>query len=130
VHTQAGAAGAPSGGYPIRSIRTETHKFIMNLNHEVKYGNNVTENNEGEFWVTWVAAAGSNNIIKNLVDNFLYRSAEEFYDIVADPTERNNLIEDAQYKPLVDSLRARLLNWMESQGDKGMETEALAGTRK
>jgi uncharacterized sulfatase len=47
-----------------------------------------------------------------------------------DPHCLNNLIDDPKFAQLKEDLSTRLDTWMESQGDEGAVTEALALTRK
>ncbi len=129
IHTQLGANGSPPTGYGIRSIRTETHKYIWNLNHTVSYGNWITNNTPG-WYTSWVSGAENDTAIARLVDKFLHRPEEELYDIIKDPLEEINLSALPQYRSLMDSLRTRLDTWMKQQGDKGQETELAAETRK
>ena len=42
----------------------------------------------------------------------------------------NNLIDNPEYAEMKKELSAKLDAWMESQGDKGAETEEIAHTRK
>ena len=44
--------------------------------------------------------------------NYYPEGYEELYDLQTDPRERRNLAEDPGFKPVVDDLRQRLLNWL------------------
>jgi len=123
VHTTRGIIAATPEGYPVRSIRTETHKYIMNLNHEVAFHNTLIAGDRGGYWKSWIEAAKTDSKAAKLVEWYQRRPAEELYDIVNDPDELNNLSGDPANRELMDELRARLKAWMEQQGDKGLETE-------
>jgi N-sulfoglucosamine sulfohydrolase len=129
VHTTRGIHSG-SDCYPVRSIRTAAHKYIMNLNHKVEFSNNVTERDTGSFWKSWVEKAKTDADAARKVKMYMRRPAEELYDLEKDPYELNNLAGDPKYRPLMDSLRKRLLSWMGQQGDKGIETEMQAFERQ
>ncbi len=123
VHTTRGIIAATPEGYPIRSIRTATHKYIMNLNHEAAFHNVLIQGDKGGYWDSWVAAARTDPQAARLVEQYQRRLAEEFYDVVNDPYELNNLADDPANRAQMDELRAQLHAWMEQQGDRGLETE-------
>ena len=66
----------------------------------------------------------------NLVKAYQHRPAEEFYDILEDPYELNNLASHPANRSLMDSLRKRLEAWMAQQADRGMETEMAAKAKR
>jgi len=129
VHTTRGIH-LGSECYPVRSIRTATHKYIMNLNHDAEFSNLVTKRNNGGFWKSWVEKAKMDPDAADKVEMYVRRPAEELYDLEKDPYELNNLADDPKYRPLMDSLRKQLLTWMGQQGDKGIETEMQAFERQ
>ncbi len=123
VHTTRGIIAGTPEGYPIRSIRTGTHKYIMNLNHEAPFHNVLIRGDSGGYWRSWVEAAKTDPKAAKLVKWYQHRPAEELYDIVKDPYELNNLAGDPANRELMDGLRKKLEAWMDQQGDKGLETE-------
>jgi uncharacterized sulfatase len=129
VHTTRGIH-AGSDCYPVRSIRTATHKYIMNLNHKIEFSNNVTKRDTGHFWKSWLEKAKTDPDAAKKVEMYVQRPAQELYYLEKDPYEMNNLAGDPKYPPLMDSLRKRLLSWMGQQGDKGIETEMQAFERQ
>ena len=59
-----------------------------------------------------------------------YRPAVEFYDIVNDPGETNNLANDPAYATEVARLAVTLTDWMKRHGDNvRMEREPYALTQ-
>lgn len=60
------------------------------------------------------------------VERYQHRPGEELYDIVSDPFQTRNLADDPKYAGEKAALRAKLLQWMERQGDRGQETEMEA----
>lgn len=129
VHTTRGIISGTKTGYPIRSIRTKKYKYIINLNHKAAFENVVTAR-EGRYWKSWLEKAKTDPKAANLVKAYQHRPAEEFYDILEDPYELNNLASNPANRSLMDSLRKRLEAWMAQQVDRGMETEMAAGAKR
>lgn len=121
--------------YPIRAIRTRTHKYILNLAPDREHDSHITKspnlNAAGlEYMPEWREAAKRDPQAARVLGGYLRRPAEELYDIRSDPFERKNLAGDPEHRALLESLRARVKAWMKQQGDKGMETEAKAHERR
>lgn len=132
IHTTRGI-GNGSENYGVRSCGTKTHRYIRNLNHEEKFKNVVTRKggDKADFWTSWVDKAESGDAhAKTMTAKYQHRPAEELYDVANDPHCLHNLIDDPKLASLKKDLSKRLDAWMESQGDKGAETEAIAHTRK
>ncbi|MEM7370998.1 MAG: sulfatase [Bacteroidota bacterium] len=117
-----------SDHYGIRSIRSAQFKYVMNLTPEATFQNNVTVNSAdwNSFWPTWVDKAKNDPEADELVQRFQHRPAEELYDVITDPYEMNNLAQESEHEEIKKDLRARLLSWMEQQGDRGQQTEMEA----
>jgi uncharacterized sulfatase len=130
VQTSKGAIGSPETGYGIRSIRTRDFKYIMNLNPDMHYSNWVTVNDGENFWQSWLDKADTDPHAKALVERYIRRPAEEFYDLRNDHYEMKNLADDPKCAAKKAELRAKLLEWMESQGDEGQKTEMEAPLRQ
>ncbi len=131
VHTQLGAIGSPTDGYPVRSIRSGPYKLILNLNHHAEYSNALTTRAGEGFWQSWLNAASEGDPrASRLVSRYLHRPPMELYHLTNDPHELDNLAGDPLYRGLRDDLSRSLLQWMESQGDAGIETEKQAPARK
>ncbi len=114
--------------YPIRSVRSRTHKLILNLQHDQEFTNACTKSPE---FVSMVEAAEAGDAhAKAAVTRYQHRPAVELYDVVADPLEMNNLADQAKYSSTIAELRKELDAWMDSQGDKGVETELIANQHK
>ncbi len=122
VHTTRGIING-SRCYPVRSVRDGRHKLILNLNHETEFRNVVTSPERENYWDTWVEKAKTDARAAAIVRRYQWRPAVEFYDIVADPFEQNNLAGSAEHAEKIERLTARLRSWMDSQGDLGNETE-------
>jgi uncharacterized sulfatase len=132
LHTTRGIING-SENFGIRSCGTKTHRYIRNLNPDIKFTNAVTREggDRANFWSSWITKAKSGDAhAKAMTDKYQHRPAEELYDIVKDPHCLNNLIDDPNLTGMKLDLSNRLDAWMKSQGDKGVETEAIAHTRK
>jgi N-sulfoglucosamine sulfohydrolase len=107
--------------YPIRSVRDNRYKFILNLHPEFYHTNHSDLNRlyrAGAYWNSWDEAAKNDEQARQILSRYFMRPAEEFYDIVNDPTEQVNLINDPRLAKTIDKMRQSLYQWMEEQGDQ------------
>ncbi|UCD30322.1 MAG: sulfatase [Planctomycetota bacterium] len=120
--------------YPIRDVRTSTHKYIRNFNPDGTFENLITRGlpNKGKhskksqtnavdrssaIWPEWLKVAEVDSKAARRVELYRKRPAEELYDLRTDPFELNNLAADPKYKDVLNDLRIRLAKWMKQQGD-------------
>ncbi|MBT7729592.1 MAG: sulfatase [Planctomycetaceae bacterium] len=125
--------GQGSENFGVRSAGTKTHRYIRNLNPTETFKNFVTRpgGDKADFWMSWIEKAKAGDAhARAMTEKYQHRPAEELYDVEHDPHCRNNLIDDPKFAQLKEDLSTRLDTWMESQGDEGAVTEALALTRK
>lgn len=121
--------------YPIRSLRTPTHKYIRNLNPEgmfqcvTTHGHDYKEIDHS-MWGSWKQKASTDDFAAKRVRMFQYRPAEELYDLIKDPYELNNLADKPTHQKLLASLGKKLDAWMKQQGDRGMEAEMAVPLHK
>ncbi len=128
VHTTQGIiAGRP---YPIRSIRDERYKYIINLLPDSNFHNTVIESDRANYWRSWERDAKHDDHAKRLVQRYIRRPAEELYDLQTDPNELHNLAADSRYQARVETMKQQLTRWMKQQNDRGIETELAANQRK
>jgi len=90
---------------PMRGIRTHTHKYIRNFGDRPLvflpldiYLGRAGEETRDEFYSC-------------------SRPEEELYDLRNDPLEQRNLASDPAYRPVLEDLRRRVQEWMESTRD-------------
>ena len=84
---------------PIRGIRTTKFKYIKNFEPlETLYQ-----------MPTPVLMSPSGKFLKTFYNT--PRSTEELYDLIADPQEQNNLVNDSNYKTVLLDLQQRLKSW-------------------
>jgi len=111
-------------GYPARGISDGEYVFIWNVHPERWPANNP------ETGYTDTDASPTKSYILNLRrregkswywdENFGKRPAEELYHITEDPYQVRNLADVPEYEGIKDSLRTRLFEELESEGDPRM----------
>lgn len=114
--------------YPIRSVRSRTHKLILNLQPRQPFTNACV--NSQEFQSLVAAAASGDADSAEAIDRYQNRPAVEFYDTDRDRFERNNLADHPESAATIALLRRQLDAWMTSQGDQGVATEMRAYERQ
>ena len=131
IHTTRGI-GSGSENYAVRSAGTKKYRYIRNLNHTETFKNVVTRpgGDKADFWMSWIEkAANGDPHARAMTAKYQHRPAEELYDVEKDPFCMINLINNPEYVDIKADLSARLDAWMQSQGDRGAATEAIAHTR-
>ncbi|MCX2575885.1 sulfatase family protein [Pedobacter sandarakinus] len=117
----------PEGpAYPMRSLRDERYKLILNLSPEKTYGIK-WYNGPGDLgvWKSWNDKAETNAEAKFLVNRIKHRPAIEFYDTLKDPYELNNLANNPSYKKQIDTFSKVLKDWMKQQHDDGASVDRV-----
>jgi len=129
AHTTRGITQG-SESYPIRSIRTRTHKLIWNLQHDAAFRNVLQTGDGGNYWKSWLAKAETDPVAKRFVEGYIHRPEFELYNVANDPYELDNLASRDELKVLQAELHGQLKAWMEQQGDEGIATEMKARQRQ
>lgn len=120
--------------YPMRSVRTKTHRYIWNIDSHFRYNWPPDTGWWGEsrppgaltrwsrrgwpMWESWFRKAETDPVIAARLRAIQYRPSEELYDIRTDPYELKNIAEEPDQRELL-SLRRKVRAWMEQQGDTG-----------
>lgn len=117
-----------SDHYGIRSVRSERFKYIWNFTPEVKFTNACTQSNEFKSWIR--EAEQGSPLAKDLVHRYQHRPEIELYDVVKDPLEQVNLVDDKEHADIQRELRRQLEAWMNACGDLGQTTELHAMERQ
>jgi len=106
---------------PARTVRTPTHRYVLNLSPNVLFTTHITGCKTGPHylphWDSWVKKAESDPAAKAAVTRYQHRPQEELYDLRTDPYEMHNLATDPAQADLVKSLRKQLAAWCRSQDD-------------
>ena len=101
---------------PMRCLRTARYKYIRNFEDRPK----LVLPTDLYLSPTRVSMADDEGIWGR-------RAREELYDLMADPEERNNLIEDEGLADEAGALRQDLQRWMEATGDPILQGPILRG---
>lgn len=111
--------------YPIRSIRNDRYKLIVNLNPEATYfEKHLMAPGPDKYWNSWTRDAETSETAGHWVNRYLTRPALELYDTKKDPWELTNLASDEKLKPVIRELEKELYKWMDEQGDPGKTLDA------
>ncbi len=110
-----------SDAYAIRSVRDTRFLYIHNLNYRQTYSNTVVGS---PLFRSWMAADSTR------ASAYLTRPEEELYDVVQDPYQLVNLANDPRYDAIKAKLKTELAQFMDQQGDEGVETEMKAFERQ
>lgn len=101
--------------YPMRMIRTRTHKYLLNLAHQLPYPS------ASDLYAspTWQGVLKRNDTLLGQRNRQAYESRprEELYDLRDDPNELNNLANDPKSAEVLKDLRARLKTWQDLTRD-------------
>lgn len=106
--------------YPIRSIRSKRFKYIRNQlpdHFHTNHSDLLRKDGAGAYWDSWDEAAKSDKKAAAIISKYYQRPAEEFYDLLDDPNEQNNLIGSKSLKKEIEKMSKMLDNWMIEQGD-------------
>lgn len=107
--------------YPMRCVRTERYKYILNLHPEFEFGTHIERAGPRDgriYWESWVAKAKSSPEAAALIRRYQVRPKEELYDVAADPHETRNLAAEPRHAQTLEDLRGRVARWMKQQGDQ------------
>ena len=105
---------------PMRAVRTNRYKLVLNLNPGEAYKTHVSEgvSDDGKlYWDSWVALAERDAHAAEMVRRFRHRPAEELFDLSADPWEQTNLAADPAHAQTLARLREQLKQWRLHQGE-------------
>jgi N-sulfoglucosamine sulfohydrolase len=101
--------------YPMRMIRTRTHRYILNLAHPLEFPT------AADLYAspTWqgILKRGDDRMGVRSVKTYLQRPREELYDLEKDPHAVKNLADDPAHAGTLKELRARLRAWQQKTGD-------------
>lgn len=107
--------------YPIRSVRADHWKLILNLHPEFAFTTHIDLRDslaDRGYFETWREAAARDAAAAETVHRYHARPAVELYDLDADPHELHDLAAKPEHADRVDALRGELEAWMSQQGDR------------
>jgi N-sulfoglucosamine sulfohydrolase len=101
--------------YPMRSVRTRTHSYILNLAHPLDYP--IAGDVEGSPSWKAINARPDIRLGQRTQAAYLKRPAEELYDLKADPDELINLASEARAAAVLAQLREQLFQFRRETRD-------------
>lgn len=101
--------------YPMRVIRTERYKYILNLAHQLPYPF-ASDLHAASTW-QGVLRRGDKMYGPRTVEAYLHRPRHELYDLKSDPWESNNLAADSAHAKILAQLQQKLKTWQEETKD-------------
>lgn len=101
--------------YPMRVVRTRTHKLIWNIAHALPYPF-ASDLFESKSW-QGALARQLTTFGPRTVQAYTQRPAFELYDLERDPLEATNLAVDPKHAQLLAELKARIKAFQERTGD-------------
>ncbi len=101
--------------YPMRVVRTRTHKLIWNIAHPLPYPF-ASDLFESKSW-QGALARQLTTFGPRTIQAYTQRPAFELYDLERDPLESANLAADPTHAQLLADLKARLKGFQERTGD-------------
>ncbi|MEM7368134.1 MAG: sulfatase [Bacteroidota bacterium] len=108
--------------YPMRSIRTEAYKLIINVEPDAYHSNHSDINRKsgaGKYWNSWNEEEAKDPRAAYIVNKYYQRPRRELYDLRTDKDEQMNLIDSPAYQTVLAELEARLDQWMRAHEDDG-----------
>jgi len=106
--------------YPLRSVRTDRFRYILNLFPELNFTIQTDHNPKAEshyMWEAWVEHAHADPVAAKKLSLYHNRPREELYDLHRDPHEQFNLAQNPEYRETLESHRQALQDWIEKSGD-------------
>jgi N-sulfoglucosamine sulfohydrolase len=101
--------------YPMRVYRTRDYKLIWNIAWPLEYPF------ASDLWAssTWQGIHRSDGEYfgKRRVEDYLYRSEFELFDLRNDPDEIQNLVYDDEYKEIFEAMKLKLKEFQRSTAD-------------
>jgi N-sulfoglucosamine sulfohydrolase len=107
--------------YPMRMIRTRTHKLIRNLAHPLQFPFASDIYNSP----SWQGVLNRNDTMlgKRPREAFEHRPKEELFDMIKDPDELHNVADESAYAGILKDLRAKLKEWQTATKDPWLVKE-------
>lgn len=108
--------------YPIRALRDNRWKYILNLHPEFQHATHINRAAGGDglsYFQSWENAASADPKAAAIVRRYKERPREELYDLSSDPLEQSNLAADAKHAARLAEMRDKVAAWMKAQGDEG-----------
>lgn len=109
--------------YGIRSVADKKYRYIVNLTPEATFKNLETQ---GQLFKKWQEKAETDTLARWLTNRYQHRPGIELYDLDKDRYCMYNIAHEPDSKHIIEKMDYVLLEWMNSCGDKGQNTELNA----
>ena len=106
--------------YPLRSVRSDRFRYILNVESEFSFTCQTDHNPKAEshnMWKSWVARAKTDPRVSDKLRSYHQRPKEELYDLHEDPHEQRNLAGDPAFSTTLAHHRKVLDEWIRQSGD-------------
>lgn len=108
-----------------RAVRTERYMYVRNYMPHLPYiQNSYIFGNQKRGYAELHRARDEGLLPKHGEAMYHPRQREELYDVKADPYELNNLIDEPEYRYILEEMRSRLHSWVVETRDTGFLQEA------
>ncbi len=106
---------------PMRMLRTERYKYILNLAPEIIYTTHMDKAkgpiSGAGYWDSWRERSFRDSFAASVLWRYHNRPVEELYDLENDPNETINLAGEPAFHSLIEEFRIRMARWREEQSD-------------
>ena len=111
--------------YPYRVLRGRRYKYVLNLAERLSTPM-PTDIFRSKSW-TAVRRDGIEMLGERKTEKFVFQDREELFDIVNDPAESMNMIDDPEVQDLVSEMRRKVTEFRMQTKDPWLETSFQAG---
>ena len=117
-------AHAPSLFYPVRSVRDERYKLIVNYLSDQPFPATGVDGDPA--WKEAQQEKFADTPVEEVFDRYLHRPRLELYDLHNDPQEFINLAEEPTQQAVVRRLQQALTQWQQQTDDPLLDSAAFA----
>ncbi len=106
-----------------RTVRSKKFRYIRNYMPHRIWGQHINYLWKAKSMQSWEEACKSKNCNEKQARFWGTKPAEELYEISSDPHNVNNLVNDSQYKTILEKMRQANDNWLTEIKDKNFIPE-------
>ena len=117
-------AHAPSLFYPMRSVRDERYKLIVNYLSDQPFPAKAVDGDPA--WKEAQQEKFAGTPVGKVFDRYVHRPRLELYDLDHDPHEFVNLADEPTYQSVVRRLQEALTRWQQQTHDPLLDSAAFA----
>ena len=117
-------AHAPQLFYPMRSVRDNRYKLIINYLADKPFPSTTVDGDMA--WKESQLPEFEGTQIRKVFNRYVNRPLFELYDLTKDPEEFEDLAQNSKYQPIIDRLKKALLEWQKETHDPLLYSVNLA----